>query len=201
MSIHESQSKLWENHVARNAAFAEVLAAELRAGGFAVAPSLLHATLVHVEPSLIRVSADPLTYPLHIVLRFELELALVDGRLAVSDLPAAWDEGMSRLLGLEVPSDTLGCLQDVHWGAGSFGYFPSYALGCLIAAQLWEALEADLGSREEDLRRGEVSGIQGWLAERVHRHGRRVDTIPLIEQATGHALQVEPFLRYVAGFA
>jgi carboxypeptidase Taq len=201
MSIHESQSKLWENHVARNAAFAEVLAAELLAGGFAVAPSLLHETLVHVEPSLIRVSADPLTYPLHIVLRFELELALVDGRLAVADLPAAWDEGMTRLLGLEVPSDTLGCLQDVHWGAGSFGYFPSYALGCLIAAQLWEALEADLGSREEDLRRGEVSGIKRWLAERVHRHGRRVDTIPLIEQATGHALQVEPFLRYVAGFA
>jgi carboxypeptidase Taq len=201
MSIHESQSKLWENHVARNPAFAELLAVELGAGGFAVASTELHAALVGVEPTLIRVSADPVTYPLHIVLRFGLELALVEGQLAVSDLPVAWREGMQRLLGLEVPSDRLGCLQDVHWGAGSFGYFPSYALGCLIAAQLWEALEADLGSREEDLRRGEVSAIQGWLAERVHRHGRRVDTIPLIEQATGRALQVEPFLRYVAGFA
>jgi carboxypeptidase Taq len=200
MSIHESQSKLWENHVARNPAFAEVLAEELRAGGYTVTPSLLHATMVHVEPSLVRVSADPLTYPLHIVLRFELELELVEGRLAVADVPAAWREGMNRLLGLEVPSDTLGCLQDVHWGAGAFGYFPSYALGCLIAAQLWEALEADLGSSEENLRRGQVTEIQAWLGERVHRLGRRVDTIPLIEQASGRPLEVAPFLRYVGGF-
>ncbi|HYM54670.1 MAG TPA: carboxypeptidase M32 [Solirubrobacteraceae bacterium] len=201
MSMHESQSKLWENHVARSPAFAEVLAAELGAGGFQVAPAELHATLVGVEPSLVRVSADPLTYPLHIILRFELELALIEDELAVGDLPDAWREGMGRLLDVEVPSDALGCLQDVHWGAGSFGYFPSYALGCLIAAQLWEALEAELGPREEDLRRGEVAPIQGWLAERVHRHGRRLDTIPLVEQATGRALEVEPFLRYVAPLA
>jgi carboxypeptidase Taq len=201
MSVHESQSKLWENHVARSAGFAELLAAELRGGGFAVAPGELHAALVGVEPTLIRVSADPITYPLHIVLRFELELDLVEGRLAVSDLPAAWREGMRRLLGLEVPSDRLGCLQDVHWGAGSFGYFPSYALGCLIAAQLWEAIEAELGPREADLRRGEVAAIQRWLAEHVHRYGRRLDTVPLVEKATGHAPQVEPFLRYVGSFA
>jgi carboxypeptidase Taq len=201
MSIHESQSKLWENHVARSAAFAEVLARELAAGGFAVDPAELHATLVGVEPSLIRVSADPLTYPLHIILRFELELAMIEGELAVADLPAAWHEGMRRLLGVEVPSDTLGCLQDVHWGGGSFGYFPSYALGCLIAAQLWEAIERDLGPRDADLRRGEVGGIQGWLAEHVHRHGRRLDTLPLIERATGEGLSVEPFLRYVQPLA
>jgi carboxypeptidase Taq len=201
MSIHESQSKLWENHVARSPAFAEVLAAELGAGGFAVAAAELHATLVAVRPSVIRVSADPLTYPLHIILRFELELALIAGELAVGDLPGAWREGMRRLLGVEVPSDALGCLQDVHWGAGSFGYFPSYALGCLIAAQLWEAMEQELGPREEDLRRGEVAPIQRWLAERVHRHGRRLDTIPLLEQATGSSLQIEPFLRYVAPLA
>ncbi|MGO9321204.1 MAG: carboxypeptidase M32, partial [Solirubrobacteraceae bacterium] len=144
MSVHESQSKLWENHVARSPAFAEVFAAELGAGGFAVSAADLHAALVGVEPSAVRVSADPLTYPLHIVLRFELELALIDGDLSVPDLPAAWREQMRRLLGVEVPSDALGCLQDVHWGAGSFGYFPSYALGCLIAAQLWEAMEAEL---------------------------------------------------------
>lgn len=201
MSVHESQSKLWENHVARNRAFAEMLAAELTAGGFAIDAAELHASLVGVEPSAIRVSADPLTYPLHIILRFELELALIHGELAVSDLPAAWNDGMRRLLGVEVPSNALGCLQDVHWGAGSFGYFPSYALGCLIAAQLWEALEAELGPRDEDLRRGEVVPIQRWLAERVHRHGRRLDTIPLLEQATGHGLQIEPFLRYVAPLA
>jgi carboxypeptidase Taq len=201
MSMHESQSKLWENHVARNPAFAEVLAAELAGGGFSVTPQELHAALVGVEPSAIRVSADPLTYPLHIILRFELELALINGQLAVTDLPDAWREGMLRLLGVDVPSDALGCLQDVHWGAGSFGYFPSYALGCLIAAQLWEAMEAELGSREEDLRSGEVLPIQRWLAENVHRYGRRLDTMPLLEQATGRALEIEPFLRYVGPLA
>jgi carboxypeptidase Taq len=201
MSVHESQSKLWEDHVARNRAFAEVLAAELTAGGFAIAPAQLHASLVGVEPSAIRVSADPLTYPLHIILRFELELALIEGELAVGDLPGAWRESMRRLLGVQVVSDALGCLQDVHWGAGSFGYFPSYALGCLIAAQLWEAIEAQLGPREEDLRRGEVTAIQSWLGEHVHRYGRRLDTVPLVEQATGRGLETEPFLRYVSALA
>ncbi len=201
MSIHESQSKLWENHVARSPAFAEVLASELLAGGFAVAPAELHATLVGVEPTLIRVSADPMTYPLHIILRFELEHALIEGQLEAADLPAAWRERTSRLLELEVPSDALGCLQDVHWSAGSFGYFPSYALGCLIAAQLWEAIERSTGSREDDLRRGDVAAIQGWLGERVHRYGRRLDTLPLIEHATGGPLTIEPFLRYVTPLA
>jgi carboxypeptidase Taq len=199
MSIHESQSKLWENHVARSPAFAEVLAAELGDGGYSISAAELNAVLVGVQPSAIRVSADPLTYPLHIILRFELELALIDGELAVADLPAAWRDGMRRLLGVEVPSDALGCLQDVHWGAGSFGYFPSYALGCLIAAQLWEAMEAELGPRDDDLRRGEAAPIQRWLAEHVHRYGRRLDTIPLIERATGRGLDVDPFLRYVSG--
>ncbi len=201
MSVHESQSKLWENHVARSRAFAEVLASELTSAGFAVAPADLHATLVGVAPSPIRVSADPLTYPLHIIVRFELELALIDGTLAVHDLPGAWREGMRRLLGVEVASDAEGCLQDIHWGAGSFGYFPSYALGCLIAAQLWEAIQADLGPREEELRRGEVAPIQAWLGERVHRFGRRVDTLPLVERATGQPLSTDAFLRYAAPLA
>jgi carboxypeptidase Taq len=201
MSIHESQSKLWENHVARSPAFAEVLAAELDRGGFAVAPADLHAALVAVEPSLIRVSADPLTYPLHIVLRFELELALIEGDLAVADVPGAWRDGMKRLLGVDVPSDAMGSLQDVHWGAGSFGYFPSYALGCLIAAQLWEAMEAELGPLDDDLRRGEVAAIRRWLGEHVHHYGRRLDTIPLVERATGRGLEIEPFLRYAAPLA
>jgi carboxypeptidase Taq len=201
MSIHESQSKLWENHVARNAAFAEVLVRELAAAGFEIEPAHLHAALVGVAPSAVRVSADPLTYPLHIILRFELELALIDGDLAVADLPGAWRDGMQRLLGVDVPSDALGCLQDVHWSAGSFGYFPSYALGCLIAAQLWEALEAELGPRDEDLRRGEVESIKRWLAENVHRHGRALDTIPLLESATGRAIEIGPFLRFVSPLA
>ncbi len=201
MSVHESQSKLWENHVARSPAFAEVLAAELGVGGYAVEAATLHAALVGVQPSPVRVSADPLTYPLHIILRFELELALIEGELAVAELPAAWRDGMRRLLDVEVPSEALGSLQDVHWGAGSFGYFPSYALGCLIAAQLWEAMEAEIGGREDDLRRAEVAPIQGWLAEHVHRYGRRLDTVPLVERATGRGLEIDAFLRYVAPLA
>jgi carboxypeptidase Taq len=187
--------------VARSAAFNELLARELGAAGFAIAATQLHAALVRVEPSLIRVSADPLSYPLHIILRFELELALIEGGLSVSDLPGAWRDGMRRLLGLEVPSDALGALQDIHWGAGSFGYFPSYALGCLIAAQLWEALEGQLGPQDEALRRGEVGAIQRWLGAHVHRYGRTLDTIPLLERATGSGLQIEPFLRYVTPLA
>lgn len=201
MSIHESQSKLWENHVARNAAFAEAMAAELRDGGFDVDAGELHATLVGVERSPIRVSADPLTYPLHIVVRFELELALIDGQLAVADLPEAWREGMRRLLGVEIASDAQGCLQDVHWSGGAFGYFPSYALGCLIASQLWEALEDELGPRDDDLREARVQPIQRWLGERVHNLGRRVDTMPLVARATGKPLGIEAFLRYVAPLA
>ncbi|HEY1690149.1 MAG TPA: carboxypeptidase M32 [Solirubrobacteraceae bacterium] len=201
MSVHESQSKLWENHVARHPAFVEVLAAELGAGGFEIDAAKLYSALTGVEPGPIRVSADPLTYPLHIVLRFELELALIDGDLAVSDLPAAWRDGMRRLLGVEVLSDALGCMQDVHWSAGAFGYFPSYALGCLIAAQLWETLEAELGPREDDLRKADARAVQGWLGERVHRYGRRLDTLPLVERATGRGLTVEPFLRYVTPLA
>ena len=200
MSIHESQSKLWENHVARSPSFAEVLCAELDGAGFSIEPGELHASLVAVERTPIRVSADPLTYPLHIVLRFELELSMIEGALDVADLPEAWREGMRRLLGIEVRSDAEGCLQDMHWGAGSFGYFPSYALGCLIAAQLWEQIERELGSREEDLRYGEVAPIQRWLAERIHRHGRRLDTAELVSGATGRPLEIEPFLRYVSRF-
>ncbi|HKE78579.1 MAG TPA: carboxypeptidase M32 [Solirubrobacteraceae bacterium] len=198
MSIHESQSKLWENHVARNGAFAPVLAAEVTAGGFPVEPDALHAVMTHVRPSLIRVEADQVTYPLHIVLRFELELALVEGSLDIADLPTAWNDGMRRLLGVEVPDDAVGVLQDVHWGVGSFGYFPSYALGCLIAAQLWEQLESELGSRDEALAAADVGAIRDWLGEHIHRYGRRLDTEPLVQQATSRGIDAAPFLRYAA---
>jgi carboxypeptidase Taq len=164
----------------------------------AVDPEALHALLVRVRPSLIRVEADQLTYPLHIVLRFELERALIEGTLAVADLPAAWNDGMRRLLGVEVPDDARGALQDIHWAAGAFGYFPSYALGCLIAAQLWERMESELGSQHEALRRGDVEQIRAWLGEHVHRHGRRLDTEDLVQRAAGGSIDAEPFLRYAS---
>jgi carboxypeptidase Taq len=198
MSIHESQSKLWENHVGRNPAFAGILAQELTGAGLAVSAADVHARLSVVRPSLIRVTADEVTYPLHIVLRFGLERALIEGDLAVADLPAAWNDGMRDLLGIEVPSDAQGVLQDVHWSGLSFGYFPSYALGCLIAAQLWETLEAELGSRDEALAAGDVDAIRDWLGEKVHRFGRRRDTIEIVEHATGRGLDAGPFLRHVA---
>jgi carboxypeptidase Taq len=197
MSIHESQSKLWENHVGRNPAFTPIIAQELSAAGYAVDASAVHDVLIAVRPSLIRVTADELTYPLHIVLRFELERALIDGDLDVADLPTAWNDGMRRLLGIEVPSDADGVLQDVHWSSGAFGYFPSYALGCLIAAQLWEALESDLGAQDDALAAGDVTAIRDWLAVKVHRHGRRLDTEPIVESATGRGLDAAPFLRHV----
>jgi carboxypeptidase Taq len=197
MAVHESQSKLWENHVGRHPAFAPVIAAELTAGGFVIEPRPLHAALVQVRRSLIRTSADEVTYPLHIVLRYELESALIDGRLDVAELPAAWNDGMRRLIGIEPPDDAHGVLQDVHWSAGAFGYFPSYALGCLIAAQLWEQLEADLGPQDAALGRGDVEAIRTWLADHVHRYGRRLDTEPLLERTTGRGLDPEPFLRHV----
>ncbi len=197
MAMHESQSKLWENHVGRHPAFAPVIAAELTAGGFTIEPRPLHAALVQVRRSLIRTAADQVTYPLHIVVRFELESALIAGTLDVADLPAAWNDAMQRLVGITPPDDAHGVLQDVHWSAGAFGYFPSYALGCLIAAQLWERLEADLGPQDEALGRGDVAPIRAWLADHVHRFGRRLDTEPLLEQATGRGLDPEPFLRHV----
>ncbi len=197
MSIHESQSKLWENHVGRHRAFAGVLAQELTTAGFATDATAVHATLTAVRPSLIRVSADETTYPLHIVLRFELERALVEGTLSVADLPAAWNDGMQRLLGVTVPSDADGVLQDVHWSSGAFGYFPSYALGCLIAAQLWETLESELGAQDDALAAGDVEAIATWLGDKVHRHGRRLDTEPVVESATGRGLDPAPFLRHL----
>jgi carboxypeptidase Taq len=194
MSIHESQSKLWENHIARNPAFAPVIAAELQRAGVAVEPVELSAAINAVCPSLIRVSADQLTYPLHVVLRFELEQALIGGDLEIRELPGAWNDGMRRLLGVEVPDDGVGVLQDIHWSAGLFGYFPSYALGTVIAAQLWQHLEAEIGAQDEALRAAELGAVRDWLREHVHAYGRRLDTEPLVERATGRPLEVEPFL-------
>jgi carboxypeptidase Taq len=202
LGIHESQSRLWENVVGRSRPFCgwvlpklrEHLGPTLPAG---VDADALYRAVNSVQRSLIRVNADETTYNLHIILRFELELALIEGTLAVDDVPAAWNEGMRRLLGIDVPDDAQGVLQDVHWGAGLFGYFPTYTLGNLIAAQLWTRVQEDLPELEQQLGRGELVPLRDWLREHIHRHGRKFPPRELLQRVTGDTLRPEPFLAYL----
>ncbi len=203
LGVHESQSRLWENNVGRSRPFCRWLhgrLGELLPGGTPrVDAEGLYRAVNSVQPSLIRIEADETTYNLHIVLRFELELALIEGSLAVDDLPAAWDDGMWRLLGLEVPSPVEGVLQDVHWGAGLIGYFPTYTIGNLMSAQLWTRLRADLPDLDEEMERGDFAPLRAWLGEHVHRHGRTFEPRELLRRVTGSELRVEPLVGYLRG--
>jgi carboxypeptidase Taq len=201
LGVHESQSRLWENLVGRSRPFCEWMLPLLRAhlGGPFEAMSVeeLYRNVNRVELSLIRIEADETTYNLHIALRYELELALIEGRLEVKDLPEAWDEATQRLLGLEVPDPLHGVLQDIHWGAGMIGYFPTYTLGNLMAAQLWTSLSNQLPDIEADIAAGNFAGLREWLRENIHRYGRKYDSRELLRRATGEELRVEPFLDYL----
>jgi carboxypeptidase Taq len=201
LGVHESQSRLWENVVGRSRPFCTWLIGRLQAllpGGFeGVDAGRLYRAVNSVQPSLIRIEADETTYNLHIILRFELELALLEGTLAVADLPGAWADGMQRLLGLEVPTDAEGVLQDTHWGGGLIGYFPTYSIGNLMAAQLWERLSADVDGLDASLERGDFAPLREWLREHVHRHGRKLFPRELLYRVTGEELRVDPFLGYL----
>jgi carboxypeptidase Taq len=201
LGLHESQSRLWENMVGRGRPFAEALVPRIErafgAPGAALDPDTLFRAVNKVRPSLIRVEADEATYGLHIVLRFELEQELIEGRLAVADLPRAWNERMERYLGIAVPDDAQGVLQDVHWSAGLIGYFPTYALGNLIAGQLWARAQADIPDLESDIAAGELAPLREWLREHVHRHGAKFRTAELLERVVGGPIVVEPFLDYL----
>ena len=201
LGIHESQSRLWENLIGRSRAFWEGAYPRLRAAFPSVLDDVPLGTFVaainDVRPSLIRVEADEVTYHLHVMLRFELERALVEGSLAVDELPGAWADKSRELLGIEPPDDRDGCLQDVHWSTGMFGYFPTYSLGTLASVQLWEAMARDLGDLEARVRAGDFAPILAWLVEHVHRHGSRYAPEELLERATGGPLTAEPYLRYV----
>jgi carboxypeptidase Taq len=202
MGIHESQSRMWENFVGRGRPFWEWALPQLQrqAGDPAVAGldvETVYRGLNMVEPSLIRIEADEATYNLHIMLRFDLERALLSGELPVRDLPAAWNERIAADLGLRVPDDARGCLQDIHWSMGALGYFPTYTLGNLYAAQFWAALGEALPGLDDDLRRGEFGGLLAWLKENVHAHGRRYTAPELCERITGRRLSHEPLLRYL----
>jgi len=204
LGVHESQSRLWENQVGRSRPFLSWLLPELREtlGGDALASvddGAFFRGLNRVRPSLVRIEADETTYNLHVVLRFELEIALVEGTLSPDEVPAAWAEQMALLLGLEVPDAVHGALQDVHWSAGLIGYFPTYTLGNLMAAQLWEVIADDLPDIDEQLALGEFSPLRDWLREHVHRHGRKFPPRELLRRVTGDELSAEPFLRYLRG--
>ena len=150
-----------------------------------------------VKPSLIRIEADEATYNLHIIFRFELEQELITGRLPAADLPEAWDAKMAEYLGVEVPDIADGCLQDTHWASGAFGYFPTYALGNLISAQLWERIRADIPELEEQVERADFEPLKLWLREHVHRHGRKYMPNELVERAVGGPLDPQPLVRHL----
>jgi carboxypeptidase Taq len=202
LGLHESQSRLWENVVGRSLPFCEwvlpVLRDELGAGALAGldARAVYHGVNT-VAPSLIRIYSDETTYNLHIVLRYELELAMFAGELEVADLPDAWNAKVQDMLGIEVPSDRDGVLQDIHWGAGLLGYFPTYALGNLASAQLWTVIQRDIPEIEDHIRAGEFAPLREWLREHVHRHGRRFTPNELMERVTGEQLRVEPLIAYL----
>jgi carboxypeptidase Taq len=200
--IHESQSRLWENQVGRGRPFWDHFFPRLRQTFpetlADVSPEAFHFAINDVRPSLIRVEADEATYNLHIALRFELELALLSGDLTTADLPGAWGERFEALFGLKVPDDTRGCLQDIHWSFGGIGYFPTYTLGNLYAAQLMSAARRELGAGlDDDFRRGEFGRLGSWLGTHIYRHGQRFRAGELCRRATGAPLAPEPFLSHL----
>ena len=201
MGVHESQSRLWENLVGRSQQFWSHYYPTLRE----VFPEALKGVDVEafyeainaLKPSEIRVEADEVTYNLHVMLRFELEVALIEGALPVADLPAAWNSKMQEYLGITPENDASGVLQDIHWADGLFGYFPTYAIGNVLSVQLFDAaLKAHPGIPEQ-IQKGEFSTLLGWLRENVHRHGSRYYPDELIEKATGRPLDVAPYLRHL----
>ena len=201
LGIHESQSRMWENVVGRARAFWEHFFPKLQARF----PSQLgdvtldrfYRAINRVEPSPIRVEADEATYNLHVMLRVDLEIALIEGKIAVKDVPELWNAGMREYLGITPADDASGVLQDVHWSAGLFGYFGTYTLGNLIAAQLWEAFLREHPSFEERMRVGDFAPLLTWLRAALHQHGRKYEPQELVERITGSRIDPAPYLQYL----
>ncbi|GAB4309177.1 MAG: carboxypeptidase M32 [Candidatus Bipolaricaulota bacterium] len=200
--IHESQSRFWENQIGRSRPFWRFAHPHLATHFPALAtasPDDVWRHVNRVRASFIRVEADEVTYNLHICLRFELEVDLIEGKLAVDDLPARWNRAMEDYLGITPPDDAHGVLQDVHWSAGMIGYFPSYALGNLYAAQITAVAEREVPGFWDKVQTGDLLPIREWLRENVHRHGQVYVPDELVRRVTGSSLSPEPFLRYVRG--
>lgn len=201
LGIHESQSRMWENFVGRSREFwewalphaHETLGSGLEKFGV---DDLYGATNL-VQRSYIRVEADEATYNLHVMLRFGIERAMIRGDLAVKDLPGVWNERFETLLGVKVPDDRRGCLQDVHWSFGLMGYFPTYTLGNLYAAQFWDKINQDIPDLPDQMRRGQFAALLTWLREHIHAHGMRFKAGELCERITGQPLSPDPLLSHL----
>ncbi len=201
LAVHESQSRMWENLVGRSLPFWEHFYPCLQE----TFPSQLsnvplekfYKGINKVQPSLIRVEADEATYNLHIMLRLEIEIALMEGKLAVKDLPEVWNTKMQEYLGVTPPNDARGVLQDIHWSGGMIGYFSTYALGNLVSAQLWEKINEDIPNLSEQIREGKFDTLLGWLREKIHRHGRKFEPQELVQKVTASKIDAAPYLRYL----
>lgn len=200
LGIHESQSRMWENLVGRSRAFWQFAHPRLLQSFPALAGVSLddwHFAINTVRPSLIRVEADEVTYNLHIMVRFDLERRLLSGKLAIRDVPAAWNAAYKDMLGIEPPTDREGCLQDIHWSCGILGYFPTYALGNLYAVQFFEAAKKALGDVNAMFARGEFKPLLDWLRTNIHHHGMRYRPGELVQHVTGQALSPAPYVEYL----
>jgi carboxypeptidase Taq len=201
LGIHESQSRLWENLVGRSLPFwrrfyprlQETYPEQLSAVGL----ERFHAGVNAVRPGLIRIQADEVTYGMHVMLRFELEQDIVEGRVELRDLPQCWNERMWDYLGVEVPDDAHGVLQDVHWSNGSFGYFSTYLVGTVASVQIWEAMGRDVPELEEHVGRAEFSPLREWLGEHVHALGRKFSPQETLRRATGSPIAAQPYLDHL----
>jgi carboxypeptidase Taq len=201
LGIHESQSRLWENCVGRSRAFWRffypILQQTFHQQLQGVDVEQFYTTINCVKPSFIRVEADELTYNLHIMLRFEIEQDLIEGKIQPEDLPALWNRKMEEYLGITPKSDAEGVLQDVHWSFGAFGYFPTYTLGNLYSVQFFEQAKLELPHLEEDIAAGQLLGLRRWLEQKIHRWGRMFTPDHLARRVTGATISPEPFLSYV----
>jgi len=201
MGVHESQSLFWERMIAQSRPFCahylETFCSTFPENLSAVSVEAMYKAINTCKPSFIRVEADELTYPLHVILRFEIEKGLFDGSMAVNDLPEIWNDKMVNYLGVKPPSDTLGVLQDVHWSGGAFGYFPSYTLGAMYACQFYGALVREVPDTVKHIERGDFAPIKNWLNRKIHRQGRLYTPQELVQRVTGEPLNPDFFIDYL----
>ncbi len=201
LAVHESQSRMWENLVGRSMPFWEHFYPALKKtfpGQLdGVGLKAFYKAINKVQPSLIRVNADEATYNMHIMLRLELEIGMVEGKMAVKDLPEIWNAKMEDYLGLTPPNDANGVLQDIHWSGGSIGYFSTYALGNLVSVQLWEKINKDIRELDDQIRKGDFSNLLDWLHKNVHQYGQKYEPQVLVEKITGSKITPEPYVRYL----